>query len=340
MDEDDRIAYLRVTQFNDQTLEELGQALAAILPDGINAMILDLRGNPGGELGAAIEMADLFLRSGTIVSVRGRSRRPQSWQAREERTLPDFPMIVLVNRHSASASEIVAGALQENDRAKVLGTRTFGKGSVQEVHDLPYGQGTLKLTAGHYYLPSGRNISRGNGGTLWGVDPDPGYVITVSDEGYRDLLLARREYTIIRPDSGEHDMRFDDPVWIRETLKDKQLAAALESIRAHGETGEWPTVSEEDATAVALDQRLDAQARLRRALLEQLAAVEESLAELSGTAAEAGIDLMLPDDADLAGGLVTVADASGQVVGQYRITEGDLETALRHAPLDPIDSGE
>jgi N6-L-threonylcarbamoyladenine synthase len=203
VDADLRLQYLRVTQFNASTIDELRAALDGLIEEGLGGLILDLRDNPGGGLPTAVAMTDLFLREGLIVSVRPRVGDEVVYRANEEGTLPDFPMVVLVNGNSASASEIVSGALQDNGRAKVIGTRTFGKGSVQEVRGLNYGSGTLKFTAAHYYLPSGRNINRVADGVEWGVDPDPGYVIAVSDDEYLDGFRARREFEIIRePEEG------------------------------------------------------------------------------------------------------------------------------------------
>ncbi len=152
LDPAQHIGYVRLTQFNNPSVEDLEKALAALQAGGLRGMIFDLRDNPGGDLSVAIRTADLFLDEGMIVSVRGRARPDQDWFARPEKTRADFPMVVIVNGLSASASEIVAGALQENGRARVLGTRTFGKGSVQEVHDLRPGGGVLKLTTTKYYL--------------------------------------------------------------------------------------------------------------------------------------------------------------------------------------------
>ena len=204
------------------------------------------------------------------MSVKGRNDPPQSWQAQPDGTLPDFPMIVLVNRHSASAAEIVAGALQENGRAKVLGTRTFGKGSVQEVRDLPYDQGTVKVTSAHYYLPSGRNISRTRDDTVWGVDPDEGLVIAMDDDAFVDMILARRRFEVIRDETDQESASFGDPQWIRDELKDVQLAAALEALRQHIAGGAWPTFGDADATQLALEQRIRDQWRLRRHILARL----------------------------------------------------------------------
>ncbi len=340
LDKQRRIGYVRINQFVEGTFDDLLAALDILVQADVRALVLDVRGNPGGGLGSAIETADLFLRDGTIVSVRGRTRRPQTWRARPQDTLPDFPMIVMTNRHSASASEIVAGALQENGRAKVIGTRTFGKGSVQEVHELPYDRGTLKMTSGHYFLPSGRNISRSDDNPVWGVDPDPGFVVSMSDEQFRNSILARRRYEVIRPGAATETGDFADPAWIREQLEDTQLAAALTALRAKLDNGIWSVVGEDDATQLALEQRISDQLRIRRLLLERITSVEATLGELHGLADQSGRVPLLPTDTDLTGAVVTVRDRHGAVVGQYRVVGGDLEFALRQVDLAVLEDGE
>ena len=340
LDERRRIGYVRINQFVDGTVAELNEALDQLGPEVLDALVLDMRGNPGGELGAAIETADLFLRKGTIVTVRGRTRRPQSWRARADGTLPEFPMVVLMNRHSASASEIVAGALQDNGRAKVLGTRSFGKGSVQEVHELPYGRGTLKMTSGHYFLPSGRSISRHDDDAVWGVDPDPGFVVPMSDEAFRDAIIARHDYEVIRSGPAAKTGNFADPQWIREHLHDDQLAAALEALQANLDTGSWPVVGEGDVTQIALQQRIVAETRIRSRLMQRLQSVEKTLSGLHGLAEKAGRKPLFPADADLADAVVTVRDRHGEILAHYRVVGGDLERALQQVELDVIEDGE
>jgi carboxyl-terminal processing protease len=139
-----------------------------VLADGIelDGVILDLRNNPGGVLQPAIEMADGFLDEGDIVSTRGRNATMQmAFSAQQGQWLPGVPLVVLVDRGSASASEVLAGALQDNHRAVIIGERTFGKGSVQSVLPLRNGSG-LKLTTARYYTPSGRSIQ------ALGIEPD------------------------------------------------------------------------------------------------------------------------------------------------------------------------
>ncbi len=335
-----RIAYVRITQFIDATTPALVAALKEIQETGIGGLILDLRGNPGGELGTAIEVSDLFLAEGMIVEVTGRARRDQSWYAGKEGALPEFPMIVLVNGDSASASEIVAGALQANGRAKVLGTRTFGKGSVQELRDLPHDGGMLKLTSGQYTLANGRTISRTPGNLVWGVDPDDGLVVSMTDEDYFTMLDARREFEIIGP-AHHGNASFEDAEWIRVQLKDAQLAAALSALQDVLAGREWPVLGQDDPTLLALDERIAGQSRYRTHLVEEIARVDERLAELMDMAAVAGVQPLVPENADLDGGTVVLRDREGNTVGVYRVEDaGELERGLRQARLVPVQGAE
>jgi carboxyl-terminal processing protease len=166
-----KIAYLRITQFTPRTSDDVRKAMTDLLRQGMAGLILDLRWNPGGQLDQAVEVVDMFISEGVIVSTKGRSRPEDIKTARAQGTLPWFPMIVLVNEHSASAAEIVAGSLMDNKRAAVLGERTYGKGSVQEVIRLEGDNGELKLTVAYYYLPSGRLVHQKKGAKVWGVEP-------------------------------------------------------------------------------------------------------------------------------------------------------------------------
>jgi carboxyl-terminal processing protease len=154
------LPYVRVSQFQERTAQDLREVLdqAHRDTDEIKGLVLDLRDNPGGLLEQAVAVADTFLKTGPIVYSEGRGgSNRMEWHAKEEGTEPDYPMVVLVNGGSASASEIVAGALQDHSRALVLGQETFGKGSVQTIIPLDDGSG-LRLTTALYYLPSGRSI--------------------------------------------------------------------------------------------------------------------------------------------------------------------------------------
>ncbi|MGA2439786.1 MAG: S41 family peptidase [Tepidisphaeraceae bacterium] len=194
-----KVAYLRVTQFDENTFDEMKRVLtgadghSGLMSQGMQGLIMDLRFNPGGQLQQAIKVVNLFIKDGVIVSTHGRNSAEEVDRAgAEAATLPYFPMIVLVNDHSASAAEIVAGSLKDNHRALVEGQRTFGKGSVQRVIQLGQDDGTLKMTVAHWYLPSGRLVSRKKDSTDWGVEPQ--IIVPVDENGERaiDELLERQ----------------------------------------------------------------------------------------------------------------------------------------------------
>lgn len=161
------IGYIRISNFQSKTTKDLSSALEELEKDRkLKGLVLDLRNNPGGLLSQSIEVADLFLDSGGIVSTKGRSNSHDiKATAHKNKTQRNYPIIVLVNGGSASAAEIVSGALQDNKRALILGTRTFGKGSVQTILPLSDGSG-LRLTTARYYTPSGKSIQSS------GITPD------------------------------------------------------------------------------------------------------------------------------------------------------------------------
>ncbi|MHC5023054.1 MAG: S41 family peptidase [Planctomycetota bacterium] len=337
IDGDAGLSYIRVTQFLADTVDDLRSAIEAARDRGeLNGLVLDLRDNPGGALDAAVLMSDLFLEDGVIVSIKGRNHtNERAARARPDGTLPEFPMVVLVNGNSASASEIVAGALQDNGRAKVVGTRTYGKGSVQEVRELPYRRGTLKITTAYYYLPNGRNLNRGEDSTVWGVDPDPGLVVPETIDEYLDRLRARREFEVIR-DPVEADEACGEPEWIRENLKDEPLAAAIEALQSHVAGDDWPTLSDLDPAVAAVDEELEGIAAHRGRLLQELRRVEDRIRELSAIAAESGQDPLLPPDIELVDGTLELRDRDGNVIGTYRIDSEDIRISLNTARLSPL----
>jgi len=159
------IAYVAVNQFGDSTVKEVTAAIGAAKKAGVRGLILDVRHNGGGYLDGAVALTSLFLQQGKVVSVKGRGDALSNHYVTGHPALPDLPMVILVNQGSASAAEILAGALQDHKRATVIGTKSFGKGTVQEVIDLPEGSG-LRLTTAHWLLPSGRNLAHE------GITPD------------------------------------------------------------------------------------------------------------------------------------------------------------------------
>ncbi len=233
------VIYLRVTTFNEQTASTLKRKIEELrreLGERAKGLVLDLRNNPGGLLDQAVAVADLFLDRGEIVSTRG--RRPDSMQrfnARPGDVIEGLPMVVLINGGSASASEIVAGALQDHKRAIVMGTPSFGKGSVQTIIPIP-GHGALRLTTARYYTPSGRSIQ------ALGIDPDilvPQARVEVveEDNGRREADLRGR-LDNDRPGRNGADGA-EEPL----DLTDYQLARAvalLEGIAIYRERNERP----------------------------------------------------------------------------------------------------
>jgi carboxyl-terminal processing protease len=215
-----------VKSFQERTERSLVKALEdARLAFGgeIGGLVLDLRNNPGGLLDQAVRVADVFLTSGVIVSTEGRGRRTvEVERAREVETEPGYPLIVLVNKGTASASEIVAGALQDHGRAVIMGTPTFGKGSVQTLIALEDGSG-LKLTVARYYTPKHRSIQE------LGIAPD----VLVADAapplpdegpGERDLRRHLRNEAVPAIAAGG----------ARPAADDYQLRTALDYLRAVG----------------------------------------------------------------------------------------------------------
>ena len=158
------IGYLRLTQFGDNVYPDMKKALEGLQAKGMRALILDLRSNPGGELGQSIKIASMFIEKGKIVSTR-QKKGEETVYSREGKYFGNFPMVVLINGGSASASEIVSGALKDYKRATLIGEKTFGKGSVQTLLPLPDGDG-IKITIAKYYTPNGISID----GT--GIEPD------------------------------------------------------------------------------------------------------------------------------------------------------------------------
>jgi carboxyl-terminal processing protease len=211
------IGYVRVAAFSRETAHELRQALEELKGQRLRGLIVDLRFNPGGLLTSAIEVSGLFISKGRIVSTAGRNVPERVWEARKDGAFEGFPMAILVNRYSASASEIVSACLQDHHRAVVVGERTWGKGSVQNViplddgapateaqssPDRPGPRSALKLTTAGYRRPSGKNIDRLPGAKesdAWGVVPDAGFEVKLSDHETLALMKYRHDRDVVPP---------------------------------------------------------------------------------------------------------------------------------------------
>jgi carboxyl-terminal processing protease len=176
VDEERKIGYLAVTNFQENTINDMDAAIQDLLKQGMKCLVLDLRFNPGGLLNVAVNMADKLLDKGVIVSTRGRDRSQNFvYRARKKGTYPNFPLVILINNGSASASEIVAGAVKDHKRGILLGTKTFGKGSVQSLIPVNDGKAALKLTTARYYTPSGECIHEK------GIEPDIKVPLSLSE---------------------------------------------------------------------------------------------------------------------------------------------------------------
>ena len=228
------IGYVRLVQFSEHTIDDLKNAVTAMEGAGAKALVVDLRDNPGGLLSSSIEVSDLFLNEGRIVSTRDRNNRGRAWDAKDEDTIfKGKPMAVLVNKNSASASEIVAAALQDNKRAIIVGERSFGKGSVQKIIKLNGDPPTaLKLTTDSYWRPSGKNIHRHEDAKdtdEWGVSPDKDFEIILKDEERLEYLKYRRARDLVKgknfKDEKKDDKKDDKP------FKDKVLDKAVEYLK-------------------------------------------------------------------------------------------------------------
>ena len=211
LDKDRKIGYIRISSFIQNTTEELKKALNELKSEGMKALVLDLRDNPGGLLGAAVEISDLFVENGLIVSTKGRNTVTKTYEAQKEGTFDGFPMVVLVNQNSASAAEIVSACLQDHDRAAVVGQRSYGKGSVQNIIDLEDGNSVLKLTVATYQRPSGKNIHRfknAKESDEWGVSPNPGMEVKLARSEFEAWFLARRDRDLVT--NGKHHKKAPD----------------------------------------------------------------------------------------------------------------------------------
>lgn len=200
IDPENRIGFVRLSRFNENTLDDLRTALKDMTDAGARGCIIDLRYNPGGLLDSAQKVVDQFITSGVIVSSRAdradSPQKPQVFSASKSGSEYTNPIIVLVNQNSASAAEIVSGALKDHHRALIVGERSYGKGSVQMPFMLANQTCALKLTIAHYYLPAGKCIHREETSTEWGVEPD--VVIEMTPDQARAALSARQDADILR----------------------------------------------------------------------------------------------------------------------------------------------
>jgi carboxyl-terminal processing protease len=219
----DSYGYFKVTQFHREIADQLEQSLESIKKEGIelSVLIIDLRNNPGGVLQPAVAMADGFLEDGVIVSTRGRNSTMQlEFTAHPGQWLPRTPVMLLVDRGTASAAEVLAGALQDHSRALVVGERTFGKGSVQSVLPLRNGAG-IKLTTARYYTPSGRSIQ------ATGIEPD---ITLESIDKAQNGDIRKREADLDRHLGTGSENTGDEPLKMTPAFDDFPLEEVLDAL--------------------------------------------------------------------------------------------------------------
>ena len=219
----------------------------------------------------AVKTCNQFLSKGLILTTRGKDNEEKTWKADGKSALGDFPLLVLVDEQTASAAEIVAGALQDNQRAVVLGTRSFGKGSVQMVVRLNDG-GEIKVTTANHYLPSGRSIQKRPGEKSWGVDPNDGFYVPLTPAQADALNKDARMRALVNPQREQQPQApaVLTPKIIEETHADPQLAAALRSMIACVTTGTFAKVGKDNASMVNHVVRLEGMRQRREELLRQL----------------------------------------------------------------------
>lgn len=238
LDADQKIAFMQIAVFDKGTPAELKDVLTRLHEQGSKGLVLDLRGNPGGLLPACVEVAQLFLKEGTIVQVRGRTPdQTLTYSAGAANSLPfvELPLVVLIDPTTASAAEILAGALKDNNRAVLVGERTFGKGSVQAIFPLGEGGSALKLTTAQMFSPSGQPLHRSPDAKSWGVDPQDGFFVPQTAEQRTTRLKASLDRV-----TGQ--LKLPLPItadFAEKDLADPALAAALKTMSAKLKTGEF-----------------------------------------------------------------------------------------------------
>ncbi len=348
IDDERNIGYIRLTQFTPKAALEIINAInnsEKASGEELGGLILDLRFNPGGLLDEAVKIADMFLDEGTIVSTKGRVFEERIEKAHKKNTIIDMPLVVLINGQSASASEVLSGALSDHGRAVVIGTRSFGKGSVQTVRALESGVGMLKITEQYYYLPSGRLLHRRDDSTVWGVDPTPGYYVPVSNKELGDMLTARRAQEILTHVDSEDTVDIHDTDAVLEALKDPQLAAAVRVMQHRVDTGEFAPVGIEDNTpddvALAELNALRAQEeRMLRELTRLYKRVEAVESGVDESKTEENPRDFWDDETDLTDGELIVRDKDGNIVTTLKITGDNLERWLIDADVEKIEQDE
>jgi carboxyl-terminal processing protease len=281
LDAAQKIGYIQVDQLGSAAPQEMKAAIESLQRAGLKGLILDLRNCPGGLLDSAVGVAKLFLSAGTIVTIQRRGGESTAIKADGGAASDSYPLVVLISGQTASAAEVLVGAVKDNQRALLLGTRTLGKGSIQTLIKLDEGTGAIKLTTSEYRLPSGRNIDKRPGENEWGIDPDDGYFVPL-DRSKTEAMLKRRQerHVVGRPPAAAAAPRAVTPAWLEEQEHDPQLAAALKALSSRLQTGNYTKVSTLTAAQIQqflkrdeIEQRRDVAAKNLQRIDEELAAL-------------------------------------------------------------------
>lgn len=280
LDRENKIGYMRIAQFSATTTADARLTLKTLQDQGMKGLVLDLRFCPGGILRSAIDVANLFLSQGTIVTIKYSDKKDQRFEANAKNTLGDFPVIVIVNEYTASAAEILAGALGQNNRAILLGTRTYGKGSVQSLIKLDGNAGALRLTTASFLLPGGTEIQKRPGHKQWGVDPSDGYFLPLTNKQNEALQASQREREILKPDA---DPRAKETPALESAARDHadaQLAAAWRSMTARLDKGQFLKVGKSQSALAAGILQREKIKEVRESLIKSLDKANQDLADL------------------------------------------------------------
>ncbi|HEX4589940.1 MAG TPA: S41 family peptidase, partial [Gemmataceae bacterium] len=246
IDPENKIGYIQLTQFGPGSFRDMEDAVRKMDKSGLKGLVLDLRDNPGGLLSTAVQISDLFVDDGLIVTIRPRVGQEQGYTGEHDGSYLSFPMVCLVNNGSASGSEIVSACLQDHKRAVIIGERSYGKGSVQNIQPFSPTNGEIKLTTATFHRPNGKNLNKSSIKDYdkmskeelekldWGVRPDSGYAIKLDPKERFDLDVKLREREIIPRRDAPPKSKGDGEA--KPEFKDRQLESAMDYLRSQIKT--------------------------------------------------------------------------------------------------------
>lgn len=278
LDAEQKIAFVQLVMFDKESGNDLKEVLTRSRDQGMKGLVLDLRGNVGGMLMSCIQVAELFLKEGTIVQTRGRNpNENMTYQvgAATAGQFADVPLVVLIDPATASAGEVLAAALKDNNRAKLIGERTFGKGSVQSIMPLGSDGFQIKLTTALMLSPNGQSWNRATDSKSWGVDPDDGYFVPLTVE----QRMARSKAVVARESGTLKLPPVATPEFLENEAADPQLGAALKTMQAKLKTGEFAQTGQPLADQQTQLSKRDDLRKQRDELRQKLEQLDHELGE-------------------------------------------------------------